>query len=318
MPKQLRVLELFAGIGGCAAAIGSRAEIVAAVDTDPAARVVYEHNFAHPFCAEPIESLSSQWFQEQAADVWWMSPPTSPYAYAGLSRELDDPRSKAILNVIEQLARVKPKYVVLECVNEFNKSRTRQMLHEALTDAGYEWQETRLCPTELGIPNKRPRYYLVAGRAELRPWQPPKTNRQFTIASKLDQDSPDELRIAPELLAMHRGTMDLIDPSDLSAVTSSFTADYGRSVNKTGSYVQTSDRVRYFSPIEILRQLGFPVSFTLPSGIDRATAWRLIGNSSSVPATRMILDAIPGLFTQDIRSLRTSQTVPQAARNSSR
>ena len=52
--KRLRVLELYCGIGGCAAALGDGAEIVAAVDVNRVALGVYRHNFSHPTVASLV------------------------------------------------------------------------------------------------------------------------------------------------------------------------------------------------------------------------------------------------------------------------
>ena len=58
MPNRLRVLELFCGIGGCAAALGDRAQIVAAVDINQVALSVYRQNFSSPpVHVRTIESL---------------------------------------------------------------------------------------------------------------------------------------------------------------------------------------------------------------------------------------------------------------------
>ena len=107
--------------------------------------------------------------------------------------------------------------------------------------------------------------------------------------------------IPPELIAMHRSTMDIVDANDVSAVSSCFTSDYGRSINNTGSYLRRSDHIRYFSPTEILRQLALPQSFAWPEAMPRETAWRLAGSCLSVPAARHILDAIPGLVSRRSR-----------------
>ncbi|MCA9121795.1 MAG: DNA cytosine methyltransferase [Planctomycetaceae bacterium] len=301
MAEKLTVLELFAGIGGCAAAIAGNAEIVTAVETAHDALTVYRHNFVSPTLDQPVESLPENWFREFRAAVWWMSPPVLPFVNAGLRRELDDPRAKALLHVIEQIHKIRPRYVALECVPTFDKSLTRQLLLETLADSGYKWQETQLCPTSLGVPNQRRRYYLVAGREEILPWKPLNSKPRFSLRSTLDRVSLDELVVVPELLATHRDSMHIVDANDSAAVSSCFTPDYGRSVKKTGSYLQTSGCVRHFSPAEILLQLGFPLSFTLPDNTSREQAWRLVGNSLSVPATRYILEAIPGLVVRRSR-----------------
>ena len=38
-----------------------------------------------------------------------------------------------------------------------------------LDERGYDVRERQLCPTELGVPSRRPRYYLVASRVGLMP-----------------------------------------------------------------------------------------------------------------------------------------------------
>ena len=75
MLNRLRVLELFCGIGGCAAALGERAEIVAAVDINQVALSVYRQNYRHPVQVCEIESLPADLCRAWAADLWWLSPP---------------------------------------------------------------------------------------------------------------------------------------------------------------------------------------------------------------------------------------------------
>ena len=307
MAQRLRVLEMFAGIGGCAAAIGARADVVTAVESDQEALAVYRRNFANPTCDQPVESLPTEWFRAAEADVWWMSPPVLPYVSAGLRREIDDPRSQGLLHAIEQVQIVKPRYVALECVPNFDKSLTRQLLLETLAESGYQCQETLLCPTELGVPNQRLRYYLVAGREELQAWKPKKPTPQFSLRDTLETTALHELVIAPELLAMHRGTMHVVDAKDTTAVSACFTSDYGRSLNKTGSYLKAASGLRHFSPVEMLRQLEFPQTFTLPESTSLETAWRLVGSSLSIPAMRYVLDAIPALTCRNSRIARATR-----------
>ena len=54
--RKITVLELFCGIGGVAAALGNRAQIVAAVDQNRRALSVYAANFAHPTCPAAFRS----------------------------------------------------------------------------------------------------------------------------------------------------------------------------------------------------------------------------------------------------------------------
>lgn len=127
MAEKLTVLELFAGIGGCAAAIAGNAEIVTAVETAHDALTVYRHNFVSPTLDQPVESLPENWFREFRAAVWWMSPPVLPFVNAGLRRELDDPRAKALLHVIEQIHKIRPRYVAARM-----RADIRQVINKAI------------------------------------------------------------------------------------------------------------------------------------------------------------------------------------------
>jgi hypothetical protein len=109
----------------------------------------------------------------------------------------------------------------------------------------------------------------------------------------LEHQPLTELIIPDDLLRQYRGALHIVDPTDPAAETHCFTAAYGRSIVHSGSYLQTPRGVRSFSPREILRLLGFPSSFSLPTNLPLAKAWSLIGNSLSVPAVRHVLSCIP-------------------------
>jgi site-specific DNA-cytosine methylase len=108
----------------------------------------------------------------------------------------------------------------------------------------------------------------------------------------LDGHDALELHVAPELLERYAHAVDVVDAGDPHAIASTFTAAYGRSPVRAGSYIRRDGMVRRFSPAEILRLLGFPSTYALPPDLPTATAWRLIGNSLSVPAVREVLSAV--------------------------
>ncbi|OMJ21407.1 tRNA (cytosine(38)-C(5))-methyltransferase [Smittium culicis] len=56
----------------------------------------------------------------------------------------------------------KPTYLFLENVYNFERSNTRKILVDALVEAGYLIEEFIVSPLQLGIPNDRLRYYLLA------------------------------------------------------------------------------------------------------------------------------------------------------------
>lgn len=304
MPNRLRVLELFCGIGGCAAALGDRAQIVAAVDINQVALSVYRRNFpSPPVHVRTIESLPAGWYRNQAADLWWLSPPCQPYTSRGRRLDLRDDRTQALLAVIERIAELRPAYVGLENVEGFHGSQSHQRLRVMLDACGYRVHEQVLCPTQLDIPNRRPRFYLVAAengilhnrndrsRSEI---SGPKAGR-FAVRQILDLEPAESLWMPEDFRERYRGAVHVVDAEDPLSETHCFTSSYGGSVVRSGSYLATPHGVRRFSPAEILRLLGFPADFRLPDSLTMRKAWQLVGNSLSVAAVRYMLAAIPEL-----------------------
>lgn len=303
--EQPRVVELYCGIGGCAAALGESAVITAALDINTVALEVYRHNFAHPASVCAIGSVRPDDRRLRDADLWWLSPPCQPYTRRGRGRDLDDPRSGSLVHLLELLVRMRPLAIALENVPELAGSRAHARLLEALAAGGYAVAERVLCPTELGVPNRRRRFYLVASREGLNGWAaaqppaaaapPPGVAPLRPLATFLDPEDPLQLRIPPELLLRYQHAVDVVDAEDPRAIAATFTAAYGRSPVRAGSYLRRGGIVRRFSPGEILRLLGFPAGYRLPAELARHNAWRLVGNSLSVPAVREVLAALPHL-----------------------
>ncbi len=318
MTRPARVLELFCGIGGCAAALPVGVEVAGAVDISEKVLAVYRRNFPdHPVRVKLIEGLAARDLAAFGADLWWLSPPCQPFTRRGLRRDADDPRAAGLLHLVGLLrdGAVRPAALALENVPGFEGSRCHGALREALDRAGYRVRETLLCPTELGVPNRRRRFYLTAVQGtDVAPWGdggwtgarlPELVDRSLGGLdgphgpygphgdSGLDRQPPAELLLDEQVQRRYEDALDRVDPDDPAAVTACFTAAYGRSPVRSGSYLRLggrwAGRLRRFAPHEILRLLGFPPSFTLPPELPARTAWPLVGNSLSVPAVRAVL-----------------------------
>ncbi|KAG0180308.1 tRNA (cytosine-5-)-methyltransferase [Apophysomyces sp. BC1021] len=172
--EQLKVLEFYSGIGGmhyAANAAGWDYKILKAFDINTVSNEIYAHNFgAKTIGQNLIETLSAEFYDGLAADVWTMSPPCQPYTRIGLQQGSKDPRAKSFLHLLDVLEKLKnrPKYIVVENVKGFEESTSRDMLVQQLEQCDYSYQEFLLTPLQLGIPNSRMRYYLLA---KLKPLQ---------------------------------------------------------------------------------------------------------------------------------------------------
>jgi site-specific DNA-cytosine methylase len=113
-----------------------------------------------------------------------------------------------------------------------------------------------------------------------------------TLPDFLEPDPPSPVFLAEHIYNRFRQAIHVIDPFDQTAVANCFTSAYGRSPVRSGSYLHHDGRVRYFSPREILRLLGFPASFQIPSDVTPETAWRLVGNSLSVDVTADVVRSL--------------------------
>lgn len=308
----LRVVELYCGIGGLAAAITTPraaspgctegpecvwARVVASVDIHQTAISVCRHNFDHAAMVKLVDGLESDWLRALEADLWWASPPCQPFTRRGRRLGLEDARARTFLALLDHVDSVRPCFFALENVVGFQDSDAHARLRERLAAAGYEHvQERLLCPSEFGVPNRRPRFYLVAGRTPLETLTDP-VHRLRVLADVLDSHIDDpELWVDDQLLIRYPHALHVVDAVDPRAMTSCFTSAYGRSPVRSGSYLRPrrdDSRLRRFSPTEILRLLSFPDSYRLPPGLGRGVAWRLVGNSLSLEPVRHMLEAIP-------------------------
>jgi site-specific DNA-cytosine methylase len=289
-----RALELFCGVGGFAAATGDRVEIVAAVDINRVALEVYRHNFDHPVVAASVESIPRSRLQEWDADLWWLSPPCQPFTRRGRRLDTDDLRSAGLLGLFDRITAIMPMHIVVENVPGFVDSQTHRRLRDLLEKLGYDVQEQLLCPTRLGIPNRRERFYLIGSQEALTPpTNDPGTPRP--LSQYLDHKPSEDLWVEPDLETRYPYALNIVDADGPNAIAACFTSAYGRSPIRSGSYLQTARGLRRFSPAEILRLLGFPEAYSLPEHLPKEVAWRLLGNSVSLPAVRCVLSAIPSI-----------------------
>ena len=290
-------VEFFAGVGGFAAA-WPEIQIVAAIDIHQDAARVYAANRKCPMWTREIESMETAEIKSLEANFWWMSPPCQPYTTRGNQADVADPRARSLMRLIKAIDECRPEFIALENVCGFANSAAREHVLAELQRTGYHWQSIELCPTQMGWPNKRPRYYLLAscGRA-IAAWRE-LPRYQVRVADLLqaltaEQVSAPELAVDADSVAKYEAAMDRCAPS-LDRPTACFASSYGRTLLNSGSYLHLDDtRYRRFTPREVANLLGFPESFRLPRDIPTRTLWKLLGNSLSLPAVRYLLSHLP-------------------------
>jgi site-specific DNA-cytosine methylase len=283
-------------------------EVVAAFDQDSAANRIYEVNYGLKPGSRNLDTIKA--CEIPFADIWWMSPPCTPYTVRGAQRDACDPRAASILNLIKLVSQVRPKALLLENVLGFSQSTVLGYLKNQLATLEYQYLEITLCPTQLGVPMKRPRYFICAWSADCNPkqssllsaagLQDDKANL-IPLSRFLSSEWGDELKVNTSDLTKHWQSLNIVDPYRLGETTICFTSSYGKCLKASGSLLHTQDgTVRRFAPIEILRLLGFPSDFIMPGDLSLAKQWRLVGNSVNVGCVRIVLNLVTGWLDDNI------------------
>lgn len=295
LTRSLQILEWFAGIGAVAHAVGDQHQIVAAIDINENAERVYRANFSHRWITKEITSISNEQISEFGADTWWISPPCQPFTRRGNQNDIEDRRAQPMLRVFDAIRVLRPANVLLENVIGFENSQAWERLCKTFRQNGYRYDSIQLCSSAFGIPNLRPRFFMVASREMDVQLSAPMETEVKSLSSFLTSDD--------ESLAPWQGELEL-DPSfatefyaaihlakEDSSMTRCFTSAYGRSIVKSGSYFQAAT-VRRMSPREVARLLGFADAFCLPSEFSARQLWSLLGNSVSIPCVRHLFSSL--------------------------
>lgn len=148
---------------------GLQGEIAAAVDINTVANEVYRHNFPETtLFSKNIQSITPKQMQKLNIDTILMSPPCQPFTRNGKYLDDNDPRTNSFLyliNILDQLDSL--EYILMENVKGFECSTVRNIFIKKLEDLDFAYQEFLLCPSSVGVPNSRLRYYCTARRKTL-------------------------------------------------------------------------------------------------------------------------------------------------------
>ncbi|CAG8606434.1 7776_t:CDS:2 [Paraglomus brasilianum] len=278
MVRNHRVLEFYSGIGGMHYAFkasGHTGEILAAFDINNTANEVYRYNFCKEgrdvVVQRNIDSLPYTYFSSFAATLWLLSPPCQPYTRTGLQKGCADERAKSFLHVMDVLGNMErenmPEFLLVENVRGFETSSTRGALISRLTSLNYAYQEFLISPIQLGIPNSRLRYYLLAKKLPRAfspalpaidqvhnhipryiPERSSHTKQIKDYLEKLDASEGEKYRIKEktlvkygQLFAVYFFIKDVVKPS--SQQSCCFTKGYYHYVEARGSIIQMNEDI---------------------------------------------------------------------------
>ncbi|KAF4523035.1 hypothetical protein B566_EDAN012764 [Ephemera danica] len=261
MMAQLKVLELFSGIGGMHLALKESqisASIVAAVDINTAANAVYKHNFpGTKLLQRNIEALTAKEIENLQPDMIVLSPPCQPFTRRGKQEGLADSRSMALIHFMELIPKLwGVRYVLLENVVGFESSVACKELVQILQENLFETQQFHLCPTQFHIPNSRKRFYLLAKR---KPWK-----FQFET-TKLEEELPVDVGISA-------GCEPRPACEPLHSLNSKYThmvesSDQCFQLSKVLEQLQPEERAAHAVPDKLLERYVYETDFVIPDDV---------------------------------------------------
>ncbi|PVU86345.1 hypothetical protein BB561_006736, partial [Smittium simulii] len=147
-------------------AVDPNCTIVESFDMNELANSVYTLNFNIKPNNKAIDHLKLNEIEKHKAEIWLLSPPCQPFTRGGKYLDDLDPRTNSLIHLMEILKELdhKPEFLFLENVYNFESSNTRKKLIKLLFGLGYNIKEYLVSPIQLGVPNDRLRYYLIANR----------------------------------------------------------------------------------------------------------------------------------------------------------
>ncbi len=283
----MRVLELFSGLGGWRYALRDRGTVVAAYDVSEAANATYALNHGDLPRARELAHVPQSELAALGADTWLLSPPCQPFCRMGNHAGLEDRRSRAFLRLMELFDQAPPERLVLENVEGFLGSDAHALLSRHIRDHGMHQLDLQACPSRFGLPNQRPRVFIVASRQPLKALPVPDL-RPRPLADFLDVTEEEGLYLRAEGHTRHHQGLDLVTPGDRRSAC--FIGGYGRRFVGSGSFLQTERGIRRFSPTEVARLHGLPEGFRFPEALSPEGRYRLLGNGLSIPVAAWALD----------------------------
>jgi DNA (cytosine-5)-methyltransferase 1 len=271
--------DLFAGIGGFHLAFHNLgATCVFASESDIHARKTYEHNFLHILTAlftsgnfaRDITKVDVDTIPD--FDILCAGFPCQPFSQAGLQKGFADTRGTLFFDIVRILKEKRPKAFFLENVRHLyshDNGKTFALIRKAIEDAGYSFHYKIIKACDYGLPQYRPRLFMVGFRNKGTPFTFPKPI-QLPITMSDIFGVPCSRDIGFTLRVGGRGT--------------------GINDRRNWDSYLVNGKVQRLTSKEGKRMMGFPEEFEFP--VSETKAMQQLGNSVAVNAVEAVAKEI--------------------------
>ena len=210
-------IDLFCGCGGVTAGLkAARFKVIAAVDNDPIACRTYRANHSSVGLIERDIAKVDPWhirkslLKERNLDLLVVCAPCQPFSSHHKSI-IQDARISLVLQATRFAEALQPRLILFENVPGLTAPRFRKLrerLATGLKEQGYHFGTTkRLDAANFGVPQRRLRCIMLAGKGEVPPELPQRAmeGMQATVRTAIEDleplksgeaDSADDLHFA--------------------------------------------------------------------------------------------------------------------------
>lgn len=305
MDKKLKIIDLFAGIGGIRLGFEKiGAECVFSSEWDKHAQDMYEENYGErPF--GDINKINPADIPDH--DFLLAGFPCQPFSIAGKQLGFADTRGTLFFNIEKILEEKQPYGFLLENVSRLvthDKGRTFKVIIDKLENLGYTVYYKVLNTIDYGLPQLRKRIYIVGFKDNIHFQFPKPDGTKITLEDILEpeEDIPSNYYVSEEIKKKRLSRVKPNAPypsiwhenigGNISALPHSCALRAGGSYN----YLLVNGE-RRLTGREMLRLQGFPDSFKI--NVAYTQVRKIAGNSVTVKVIELIAKEIQKAIEQN-------------------
>ena len=287
--KNLKFIDLFAGIGGFHLALKSLGmKCVFTSEIDEFARKTYASNFSERYLLDKNLFAGDIWKVDFKKipdfDILCAGFPCQPFSQAGYKKGFKDNKDGNLFFSIEEIIKTKkPAVFFLENVRHLknhDNGRTFKVIYKSLQNLDYTFDYKVIKASEFGLPQHRPRVYMVG-------FYKPKLKNMY---KELAFTFPREIPLKKTMSDIFGGFVSKeLNSKEERKIGFTLRVGGGRSpINDRRNwdgYIVKNKVVR-IKPIQGLQMMGFPKSFKMP--VSDNQAMKQLGNSVAVNVVKEI------------------------------